>query len=149
MKLIKKEFNDVVLQASKLKQTTVNIELFKLSKILVPCVGILSDQKDNPDLYTILFSVVSQKSSVEHFESLQTLLLTTLLNDELEPLSDIDSYLEDKGINALDVFMWLFEAQLIKGLQTTQTFKVLQSHFDGIKETFFPSLNLPTPSPTE
>ncbi|WP_110957835.1 hypothetical protein [Vibrio casei] len=148
MKLIKKEFDDVVLQASKLKQSTVNIELFKLSKILVPCVGILSDQKDSPDLYTILFSIVAQKSSVEHFESLQTLLLSTLVNDDLEHIQDIDQYLEDKGINSLDVFMWLFQAQLIQPLQSTQTFKVLQSHFDDIKETFFPSLGI-TPTPTE
>lgn len=149
MKLIKKEFDGVVLQASKLRQSTINIELFKLSKILVPCVGILSDQKDSPDLYTILFSVVSQKASVEHFESLQDLLLSTLVNDDLEHIQDVDQYLEDKGINSLDVFMWLFQAQLIQPLQTTTTFKVLQSHFDDIKETFFPSLNLPTPSPTE
>lgn len=149
MKLIKKEFNNNVLTAQRLKGTKVNLELFKLSKILVPCVGILSDQKGSPDLYTILFSIVAQKSSVEHFESLQTLLLSTLVNDDLEHVSDVDQYLEDKGINSLDVFMWLFQAQLIQPLQTTQTFKVLQSNFDDIKETFFPSLNLPTPSPTE
>lgn len=113
MKLIKKEFDGVVLQASKLRQSTINIELFKLSKILVPCVGILSDQKDSPDLYTILFSVVSQKASVEHFESLQDLLLSTLVNDDLEHIQDVDQYLEDKGINSLDVFMWLFQAHVM------------------------------------
>lgn len=148
MKLIKKEFSGHILQASKLKSTQVNIELFKLSKILVPCVGILSDQKGSPDLYTILFSIVAQKSSVEHFESLQTLLLSSLLNDDLEHVADVDQYLEGKGINSLDVFMWLFQAQLIESLQASSTYKTMSHHLADIKETFFPSLGI-TPAPTE
>ena len=144
MKLIKKEFNNNVLTAQRLKGKRVNLEMFKLSKILLPVASVFISQKNSPDLYTIAFSVLSQKCSPVHFEELQDLLLSTLLDDSLEPIHDVDTYLDDKGIQSLDVVYWLFCSQLLSTLTETEVYKSLSVHIEDIKETFFPSV-APTP----
>ena len=133
MKTIKKEFGENVLTASKLPQTKVNLEIFKLTKILLPSASVLMDKSDPEMMYTKLFSLLAHHSTAEHFDSLQTLLFSTLLNNDLEPVSDLEEYFDSKNLNSLDVLYWLFKANIAQQFLASGVFKTLAPILDNLK----------------
>lgn len=132
MKTIKKEFGEHLLTASKLPQIKANLELFKLTKVLLPSASVLtSDNAENT--YLQLFSLLSHHSTVEHFESLQSTLFNCLLDDQLEPVTDLETFFESKQCNSLDVLFWLFKANLAEHFISSVAFKKLSPLLNNFK----------------
>lgn len=133
MKTIKKEFGAHVLTASKLPQTKINLQIFKLTKILLPSASVLLEKSDPEMMYTKLFSLLAHHATVEHFDSLQTLLFSTLLNNDLEPVSDLEEYFDSKNLNSLDVLFWLFKANIAQQFVDSGVFKTLTPMLNTLK----------------
>lgn len=136
MKTIKKEFGEHIITAKRLPQTTANIETFKLAKVIMPSASVLiNDGIEADKVYVQVFSLLSHHSTAEHFTHLQTLLFSTLLDDELNPVTNVESFLESKQVNALDLLFWLFSAQIGEHFINSVAFKTLAPMLDSIKQS--------------
>ena len=135
-KLHKFEMNGQLLTATSLKPTIQSLEIFKLSKIILAASGNYLDKGINGELaFTSLFSIVAHNSSSEHYDHLQHLLLNTLVDSELNPITNIDTFLEDKNINVLDLVFKLFTLQLSTPLLNSALFKKISPVLDQVKQS--------------
>ncbi|NIY94575.1 hypothetical protein [Vibrio diazotrophicus] len=140
MKTVKSEFNNgVILTAQRLPQSRVNLEGFKLLKICLPALGSFTDAmsaEDSGRIYASMFSLLAHHSTAEHFESLQTTLFSTLLDDDLNLVVDADKHLDSLNINSLDVLFWLFKVQLLEPLMQSKVFEQVKPMLQQVADTF-------------
>ncbi|EPO2880119.1 hypothetical protein ACT7SV_001184 [Vibrio cholerae] len=131
MKTFKKEFNgDVIVTAKVMPQLKRDLLAFKMLKTLTPAFGVMNSSE--MDLGLVL-GIVCHHASDELFTELQSELYALLLNDKLESVADVEEWLELKGLNSLDVLLWLF----------TETFSPLMQSVEvgKLKNMLSPMLN--------
>ncbi|TXX48346.1 hypothetical protein [Vibrio cholerae] len=121
MKTFKKEFGDVIVCARVMQQLKRDLLAFKLLKVITPSLGIM--QSDNFDL-GLMLGVICHHASDELFTELQSEMYGLLLNDKLEQIDDVEEWLELKGLNSLDILMWLFTETFTPLLQSVEVGKL-------------------------
>ncbi|EOW9352801.1 hypothetical protein ACOB3G_002355 [Vibrio cholerae] len=121
MKTFKKEFNDVIVTAKELPQLKRDLLAFKMLKIITPALGVM--QSESLDLGLVL-GIVCHHASDELFTELQSELYGLLLNDKLEAVEDVEEWLELKGLNSLDVLLWLFNTTFTPLMQSVEVGKL-------------------------
>lgn len=137
-KIIKREFNDIIIKAHKLKPLDQQMLVFKCIKAVTPSLGSLADGVFSVDRSLICasaFSMLAQNCSDELFEELQTKLLGAISVDD-EPLSTplaVNNYLETCGVDSVDLLAWQFEEQLMKPLIQSTVFKAASSRLEQVK----------------
>ncbi|EPM7840893.1 hypothetical protein ACTQ65_003413 [Vibrio cholerae] len=120
MKTFKKEFGDVIVSAKVMPQLKRDLLAFKMLKVITPAMGVMQSEMD----LGLVLGVVCHHASDELFSELQTEMYSMLLNDKLEPVDDVEEWLELKGLNSLDVLLWLFTETFTPLLQSVEVGKL-------------------------
>ncbi|EOV3352749.1 hypothetical protein ACONG6_003555 [Vibrio cholerae] len=121
MKTFKKEFNDVIVTAKVMPQLKRDLLAFKLLKVITPALGVMNSSE--MDLGLVL-GIVAHHASDTLFSELQSEMYGLLLNDKLEQIDDVEEWLELKGLNSLDILMWLFTETFTPLLQSVEVGKL-------------------------
>ena len=142
-KLIKKEYDNQILKAQRLTPITASVETMKLVKTLLPSFGSLGDamfSKDRSLAFATCLNIFANNATIEHFETLQQLLLGSILNNNDEPLdsvANINQWLEaHDSISNYDLMIWLFSENLLQPLLTSNVVKENLDKFENIKDMF-------------
>jgi hypothetical protein len=141
-KILKKEFNDTIIKAAKIKPIKQQQLTFKVIRCITPSLGGLVDgvlSKDRSLVMASAFNMLAQNANDALFEELQTTLLGALLDDDDEPLTTpdkINKYLENIGVDDLDLLVWMFEEQLASPIMQSGVFKAAMSHVEQFKQAF-------------
>ena len=141
-KIIKKEFNDTIIKAAKIKPIKQQQLTFKVIRCITPSLGGLVDgvlSKDRSLVMASAFNMLAQNANDSLFEELQTTLLGALLDSDDEPLTTpdkINKYLESTDVDDLDLLVWMFEEQLATPVMNSGVFKVAMSHMGQFKQAF-------------
>ncbi|ELL4667514.1 hypothetical protein Q5V23_004423 [Vibrio fluvialis] len=106
MKTIKKEFDNTVVTAQVMPQLKRDLLGFKMLKVITPAMGAVQEAEFDLGL---MLGIICHHASNELFNELTESLYSLLLTDKLEPVEDIEEWLELKGLHSLDVLMWLFK----------------------------------------
>lgn len=142
-KIIKKEFSDTLIKACRLSPIKSSVETVKLVKCILPSLGSLTDAALSADrslAFATCLNLFAQNATVDHFESLQVLLLGSILDSNDEPLSSVEkinAWLEShEDISQYDLLVWLFSQNLLQPLIQSDVFKQNAGKLETVKNMF-------------
>ncbi|OEC29952.1 hypothetical protein [Vibrio cholerae] len=120
MKTFKKEFGDVIVTAKVMPQLKRDLLAFKMLKVITPAMGVMQSEMD----LGLVLGVVCHHASDTLFSELQTEMYGLLLTDKLESVENVEEWLELKGLNSLDILMWLFTETFTPLMQSVEVGKL-------------------------
>lgn len=132
-KFVRLELEDQVVKVAKLTPLTTSLETFKLTKLLLPSFGAITDSLWSQDRSLVMvtaFNLLSSNATESHFNEIQELLLGSVLDSEGEPLATpakINAYLENSDLNVYDLLIKLFEIHFWTAIERSQLFHAHKS----------------------